>query len=87
MCYAVTPWKSEYLIILFVIALQLVAAHHVSYKASGTIQKLYLIEFVDDNVGTVVRSFPKSIIQFVLSNTLLPLIFTTDDGIVTDCRL
>ena len=73
--------------ILFVIVLQLVAAHHVSYKASGTIQKLEPIELVDCKVGTVVRSLPKSSMQFVLSNTLLPLIDVTPDGMLTDCRL
>ena len=56
--------------ILFVIVLQLVAAHHSSYKASGTTQKLFAIEFVDDIVGTVVRSLPKSSMKFVLENAL-----------------
>lgn len=65
MRYAAEPWKSEYLTILFVIVLQLVAAHHVSYKASGTTQKLEPIALVDDIVGTVVRSLPKSSMKFV----------------------
>ena len=86
MCYAAEPWKSEYFTILSVIALQLVAAHHSSYKASGTIQKLEPIDSVDDIVVTVVRSLPKSSIQFVSRNAPQS-IFVTDDGIFTDCRL
>ena len=72
--------------ILFVIVLQLVAAHHVSYKASGTIQKLEPRDSVDSIAGTVVRSLPKSSMQFVYSNALLP-IDATDDGIFNDCIL
>ena len=71
--------------ILLVIALQLVSAHHVSYKASGTIQKLEPRESVDSIAGTVVRSLPKSSIQFVSRNAPQP-IFVTDDGMLTDCR-
>lgn len=85
MCQAAEPWKSEYFTILLVIALQLVSAHHVSYKASGTIHKLEPIESVDDIVGTVVRSLPKSSMQFVLLNALLPIDVTLE-GILTDCR-